>query len=457
MKKVLLILTIFLLAIPAIAETDPKNSTSKEQPSMEAQSSHSPGWAKFGNAIKEWLKDTDGNLGVNYNYTYNGKNNHNIDVSIETRLIPKIYMNKYGGSSLSNENYPYFMYFLPFEIRVRAKGAGGWEKDPAVVKDLKAGLARFVFNPEGFTLQIASFVMKNFDNRNGRFLGVEAAGLTYNTALALVGDGRLDLVIKGRVGLGGGDLSLRQNSRYKDATDEMRPLIDTDVDRRWDRWGTFYVESGGSIGLRIAKRVLAEFFGGVNYYKSAYLAKSTTSLGYSQYIGGSNGTEYTNPYFGGSLRVMATSWLHFVAQVKRSYHGLAINFNSGDFSGPRIWPGPRSAGTRWGWSRWPWRTFLRGSSRGDTRRANGSQRSRRSSASRSSSLQANSNASSEIPLSLSFLRTYSAMRSLSALRSARMARRSAAHSRMTSPRASSPSLLAMRWASPDRSSSARTS
>ncbi|OFZ83123.1 MAG: hypothetical protein A2583_12865 [Bdellovibrionales bacterium RIFOXYD1_FULL_53_11] len=314
------VIAIFLSTPLALAENTPKDNTSKEQKSLEAQST-----SKFSGFV-EWLKSTDGNLGVNYNYVYNGTNSHNIDVGIEMRLIPKIELKD------TNADYKTFeignMFFLPIEIRIRARGDGDWQKDAALLKDLKAGIARFIFQPTGFTLQLASFVMKNFDHNHGTLLGVEVAGLTYSHAAEAMDDGKLDIIVKGRVAFGGGDMNLKRNRTYNDTKGEL--MIETQMAP--SRFGSFFLETGGSLGIRIAKRVLVEFFGGVNVVAGAYGDKNHENSGHTV-LTRIGSMQYINPYFGGSIRVMATKWLHFVAQVKRSYHGMIVSFNKGDQRG----------------------------------------------------------------------------------------------------------------------------
>lgn len=261
-----------LLALSTAAfgdEAPATNPQSKENKDFEAQGEGNLGKIAKGlwKALLVMEKSGvlgDGSIALSDTYTTSGSRNlHRVDVSVETRIygIKERKMNKETddcGGRYTKYELCYLPAFLivPMEVRIRANVD---ELSKMELNDLKVGALRVMFNKIGLTLQGASYFYKKNELGMASYDGFELLNATFNDVTNLSSGGTFELVYKVTAGVGfTGMYSSTTRSR---ANIWSVPGLEKDPSE--DGISEFY-SVGSSIGVRFKKKVMLDFFGGMN-------------------------------------------------------------------------------------------------------------------------------------------------------------------------------------------------
>ena len=188
------------------SDTDPH---SRENPSFEAQGDAETVVRGIADTLREWWEAgmlNDGSFEVGYTLQADNPLEHDVDVSLETRIFGMT-----AHSATSNCDQLGIcgsdVLILPVEIHIRADQAGG-----VSVPNLRVALARLVMNNIGLTAQGFSLIRRDFGRGDTDFFGMEALSLDLNEALDVPGtDGKVEMIFKGSFTFGFGGLRTRDS------------------------------------------------------------------------------------------------------------------------------------------------------------------------------------------------------------------------------------------------------
>lgn len=319
------------LAVLTVAYADDgSDGKSKENTIFEAQGSASI--AQVFKMIRDAEILTDGSLQLNTAY-YGGEIFG--ELALETRFwgvdeSRPAKCSEYGeeydcysrrdGTTSTRYNSGWSVF--PFEMRIR----GYADTREVSVEQLRLGLIRMMFTPGGIlgvTAQAISWVHKNYDNMHLGLNAIELGSLTLNTALGLDGAGTFELVVKGTGSFAFAGSTHRSSSTLNSVVEQSG----------WShpRSGSgALVTAGGSVGIRVAKLVLLEFFAGFEHMSE--------SERHERGEGDAKEVNYislydTQQYYGASLRYMPDDWINVIVSTKTEKNHSFVKYSNPDLTG----------------------------------------------------------------------------------------------------------------------------
>lgn len=246
MTNFILPLMVLLVGSVSFADTVANsNGQSKENKNFESESEFE--FPDFLKVIKAISPD-DGRVRIEYETLggfNNDKNNRrSFNVSMETYL--------FGLHESSDTSAG----VVPVEFRLAFNAE---DLSDMSLRDLRVGVIRYLSENSPFTVQVASYVLKTYPQMYGRFHGAEIVGMTLKSAAAMNESGTVELVVKGEFGL--------QIGATTRTADTMKLAVENSG---YSNRGVEYVPTtlrlpvSGSVGVRIAKKLLIDAYGGID-------------------------------------------------------------------------------------------------------------------------------------------------------------------------------------------------
>jgi hypothetical protein len=158
--------------------------------------------------------------------------------------------------------------------------AGPGQNTAFYIQSLRAGIVRQIWNSIGITLQGLSYVYHDSPVLRERSHAFEAAQLTINEILKLDQNGKIALVFKGYVR---GGIEARDPTQNENVAAIARLAGHSPQQTETTAGG--WLQTGGSIGVRIIDRLLASFFADYSGFSSmggpgyGHSSRSLLSLG----------------------------------------------------------------------------------------------------------------------------------------------------------------------------------
>ncbi|MBI3543563.1 MAG: hypothetical protein HY075_09850 [Deltaproteobacteria bacterium] len=309
-----------LAAVPPLALADNVADTkgqSKENGKFESDSTFQ--LPDFWKIIKK-ISPEDGRVRIEYQelsgFANDANNDRTYNVSLETYIFGTTDFTSGSEYDGNVKKTGLSAGIIPLEFRIAVKADDSSRID---LRDLRIGAIRFLQQNSGVTVQVASYVMKRYPGMFGTFHGAELVDLVLKSSAPLVSSGMVELVVKA-------DLSLAIGATTG-TTDQMRDAKDASgVPGRLTSYlpVTVRVPVSGSIGVRIAKKLLIETYGGadvnLNYADNNSYGDAGASADhtYSDVIEIAQSNMY-HLYAGGGLRLQ---WHGFVmsATLQRDWY-----------------------------------------------------------------------------------------------------------------------------------------
>lgn len=238
-----------------------------------------------------------------------------IDLTIETRVVE--ICERWGGRDDdgkcpgSNEFSWNRTHAVPIEVTIRTRVDGN---PSASLQALRVAAFRALNDYAGISASFGGFSTRQYEFGLGRNYSFELGSFTFNEVVKITNSGSVALVFKGSVTLG--FISGTTTSHPMAKVLEAQAKEAGDVDDSSTNVGLFGGEASGSVGLRIAERVLVDLYGGVR--------KSSLVMA---------GTKLTHAYWGTGARVKLTNWAYLRGILQRDVSSLDVDYYAGETAG----------------------------------------------------------------------------------------------------------------------------